>query len=158
MEGWSQLGLGWAMAACFVLAIVSAIFPWVNAEIIVLSLPAVAKSQVDLVVLVLVAAAGQMAGKCAVYWGSRTGLRLPTGRIAAVLARWRTRVAARPRSPLALVLLSSTVGIPPFYLMTMVAGALKVNFLEYLLVGTCGRLLRFSALVIGSAFVLQYFT
>jgi len=67
MEGWSQLGLGWAMAACFVLAIVSAIFPWVNAEIIVLSLPAVAKSKVDLAVLVLVAAAGQMAGKCAVY-------------------------------------------------------------------------------------------
>ena len=47
-----------------------------------------------------------------------------------------------------MVVLSSAVGIPPFFLMTLLAGATRMNLTTFLAAGTCGRLLRFSALVI----------
>jgi membrane protein YqaA with SNARE-associated domain len=134
--------------SCFCLTVVSAIVPWVNAEIIVLSLPAVVETPVALVALVLVATAGQMTGKCAVYWVGRGGVRLPSPRIAATIERWRERQRKCRTNPLGLVLLSSAVGIPPFYVITVLAGVLRISFPRYLLFGTIGRLLRFGALVL----------
>jgi membrane protein YqaA with SNARE-associated domain len=46
-----------------------------------------------------------------------------------------------------LVFVSSLAGIPPFYVMSLVAGALRMNFMLYLATSTAGRLLRFGALV-----------
>jgi membrane protein YqaA with SNARE-associated domain len=138
----------WTALGCFALTLLSALVPWVNAEVIVLSLPAVAASGTELVLLLLVATAGQMSGKCVLYWiARRGGARLSEGRVAAAIARWRVRIERRPSSPVALVLLSSAVGIPPFYVITLMAGALRVGFWPFLAAGTCGRLVRFGALI-----------
>jgi membrane protein YqaA with SNARE-associated domain len=140
-------GLPWMSLCYFGLAVASAVFPWVNAEVIVLSLPAVAPSKAALVVLLLVATAGQMTGKCFLYWASRKGNRVLRGRAGELLSKWRAYLETRPSRAVALVLVSSIVGLPPFYLMTILAGALKMNFLTYLTAGTAGRLVRFGALV-----------
>lgn len=55
---------------------------------------------------------------------------------------------AASANPAALVLVSSTVGLPQFYVMSLVAGALRMNFTLFLAVGTVGRLLRFGTLVL----------
>lgn len=148
--------MGWMALWCFALTTVSAIVPWVNAEVIVLSLPAVAKSRADLIALVLVATAGQMLGKGVVYWVGRGSGQLPTGRVREARDRWCALATRRPWSPLAFVLLSSTVGVPPFYVMSLVAGALRVCFGAFLLAGTCGRLLRFGTLALVPGLVLQW--
>ena len=70
--------MSWPLAAlwCFGLTLLSAVFPWVNAEIIVLTLPSVAHGTWALVGLVIVATIGQMAGKCVVFWTARRGARI----------------------------------------------------------------------------------
>jgi len=141
------MGLGWIGLSYFGLTVASALFPWVNAEIIVLSIPAVAPSKAELLFLVLIATTGQMSGKCLLYWASRKGNRALPDRAADVLSKWSARLEARPRKAVALVLVSSIVGLPPFYLVTLVAGALRMNFRSYLIAGTVGRLIRFGALV-----------
>jgi membrane protein YqaA with SNARE-associated domain len=147
MTGLASMGLGQISLWCFGLTVASAVFPWVNAEIIVLSLPALASSKTALLVLVLVATGGQMTGKCALYWAGRKGNRVLQGRPGTALSKWRERLEARPSKAAALVLVSSVAGLPPFYVMTLLAGALKMNFLLYLTMGTTGRLLRFGFLV-----------
>jgi membrane protein YqaA with SNARE-associated domain len=147
MTGLASMGLEQISLWCFGLTVASAVFPWVNAEIIVLSLPALARSKSALVVLVLVATAGQMTGKCVLYWAGRKGNRVLPGRPGQTLAKWRERLEARPSMAAVLVLVSSVTGLPPFYVMTLLAGAMKMNFLLFLTMGTAGRLLRFGFLV-----------
>ena len=88
-----------------------------------------------------------MTGKCFLYWAGRKGNKVLPGRAGQILTKWRDRLEARPSRAVALVLISSVVGLPPFYLMTLLAGALRMNFLVYLTAGTAGRLVRFGVLV-----------
>lgn len=143
---------------CYALTVASALFPWVNAEIIVLSLPAFAPSRSALLLLILVATAGQMTGKCVLYWTGRKGENfLARRRAGRVLQKWRERLEARPVRAVLFVALSALTGLPPFYVMSLVAGALKMNFPTYLAVGTAGRLVRFGALVTIPHLALSHF-
>ena len=142
-----SLSFGWVAVVCFALTIASAILPWLSAEIIVLALPAVAHSRSALIALVLVAVAGQMTGKCFVYWAGLKGAKAASPRVARALERWRGRMTRRPSSPTTIVLFSSLVGFPPFFVITAVAGALRLNFPAFLAAGSAGRLIRFGALV-----------
>lgn len=143
---------------CYALTVASALFPWVNAEIIVLSLPAFAPSRTALLILILVATAGQMTGKCVLYWTGRKGeSALARRRAGQILLKWRERLAAHPSRAVLFVLLSSLTGLPPFYVMSLVAGALKMNFPTFLAVGTAGRLVRFGALVTIPHLALSHF-
>lgn len=147
MPDLSSLGLTQTGLWCFGLTVASAIFPWINAEIIVLALPSVAANKMTLFLLVLVATAGQMTGKCVVYWLGRRGNRVLSTRAGKALSKWRGRLETRPSRAAILVLFSSLVGLPPFYVITLLAGALKMNFPLYLSLGTAGRLVRFGLLV-----------
>jgi membrane protein YqaA with SNARE-associated domain len=151
-----ESGLSWMALSYFALAVASAIFPWVNAEVIVLSLPSIAPSKAALVLLVLTATAGQMTGKCFLYWAGRKGNRVLPGRAGKALTRWQERLESRPTRAVILVLVSSIVGLPPFYVMTLLAGALRMNFLVYLTAGTTGRLVRFGFLVTLPQFALSF--
>jgi membrane protein YqaA with SNARE-associated domain len=138
---------------CFALTLISAVVPWVNAEIIVLSLPATAQSRLALAALVGIATVGQMAGKCVVYRAARRGSQAPSPRVRAQLAKWQARFEAHRWAPVVLVLWSSTSGLPPFYVTTMLAGALKMNLPLFLAVGTAGRLVRFGGLIAGATWL-----
>ncbi len=146
MTGLADVAGAWTEPACLGLAVLSAIIPWFNVEILVLALPAVARSSLHLSGLVLLVTLGQMLGKCVVYWTSRSGRAVASPRISRALERWRGRFARRPWSPVALVLASSAIGVPPFYLVTIAAGALEVDFVRFAAAGTLGRLIRFGLL------------
>ena len=105
-------------------------------------------SWLALVALVIVATAGQMVGKSVLYWTSRETTCLPSPPIASALERWRRRLVTHPSNAVTLVLVSSIVGIPPFYLVTMAAGTLRVDFGRFFAAGTVGRLVRFGALAL----------
>jgi len=147
----------WTAAWCFGYTVLSAIVPWVNAEVVVLSLPLFAASRLELMALVLVATAGQMVGKCVVYWSARGAGKAPPERWTASLERWRVRFERRPPAALGLVFVSSAVGIPPFYVISLLAGALKLGFGRYLFAGTCGRLVRFGLLAFCPQLILEMF-
>jgi membrane protein YqaA with SNARE-associated domain len=147
MESLQSLGVAGLYLGCFGLSIVSALVPWVNGEVLLLSLTVMARSPSDLVVLVLLASSGQMVGKCFLYWAGRGALRFPSGRVHRIATQWKDRLDRSPAKLLALVFVSSAVGIPPFYVVTVLAGAFRMKFGPFIGIGTCGRLVRFSALV-----------
>ena len=134
-----------ACASCFALTAVSAVVPWVNAELVLLSFTATASSPTAMAVLVVVATVGQMTGKLALYTAGRHGSRAPSQRIARLLDVWRPRCMANPSRADRLVLVSSTIGFPPFILTSLLAGALGMGLARFLLAGSIGRLLHFGA-------------
>jgi membrane protein YqaA with SNARE-associated domain len=156
MNAWHHPETLWILTSCFGLSIVSAILPWFNGELIALSFAALLRSPLDLAALALVAAAGQMVGKCALYWvGLRTG-RLKVARTGR-LERWRERLRGRRLRALALVFASSALGIPPLYLTTIAAGAVGMAFPRFLAAAACGRIVRFGALVFCPRLVIGLF-
>lgn len=128
-----------------VVSFVSAVFPLVNAELAVVGLAAALPSP-NILVLVTVATAAQMVGKCVMYWVGRTGLGLKGSRYARAVERWGHRFRGSRKSVGALVFLSSASGLPPFYAVSTLAGVFRTNFTAFLLAGAAGRFLRFGAL------------
>ena len=133
----------WIAAGYYPLAVLSAVLPWVNAELVMLSAVPLAGSPLRLGALVGVVTAGQMTGKAVMYWIARRTNRPHGPLLQRVLERWQERLQRCPRSALGVTFVSSIVGIPPFYLVAMAAGALNVAFSRFLAVGTLGRLIHF---------------
>jgi membrane protein YqaA with SNARE-associated domain len=157
MESWRQIsGMGLYLG-CFLLSIVSALVPWVNGEVVLLSLATLARSPADLATLVLLTSAGQMTGKCMLYWAGRGVVPLRSNYAGRMVSTWKERFEQSPSKHLALVFISSTLGIPPFYVTTILAGAFRVRFGPFFVVGTCGRLLRFGLLVSVPRLALRFF-
>lgn len=147
MEAFLKIDAAGIYGSCLALSIVSAIVPWVNCELILFSLAALARSNDEVVYLVLLASVGQMAGKCLLYWAGRGAFRFQSDRVGRTIASWRERFERSSSRPIALVFVSSAVGIPPFYVTTVLAGALGLQFGRFLGVGMCGRLVRFGLLI-----------
>jgi membrane protein YqaA with SNARE-associated domain len=147
----------WLYAGYFLLSVVSAVFPWVNTEILVLSMSALARTPLALVLVVLVGTAGQMAGKSVLYWTGRGTLHLRLRRITRAAESWHERLKKYRWGPYTLVFLSASVGIPPFYVMTVAAGALKIPFVPFVLLCSAGCILRFSLLVFVPRLVIGLF-
>jgi membrane protein YqaA with SNARE-associated domain len=136
----------WFFASCFGLSIVSALVPWVNGEAVAVSFAVAGRSPLDLALIALLTAAGQMAGKCVLFsLGSSAGrLRIAgDGRV----RRWRERLRGRGTRALAIVFVSSAIGVPPLYLTTLAAGTVGMRFSRFFGAAACGRLLRFGAVV-----------
>jgi membrane protein YqaA with SNARE-associated domain len=138
----------WLAGGCYLLALVSALVPWVNAEVLMLAALPFARSPLHLALLVALMTLGQMTGKSAMYWCSRRAALRPTLRMRNTMTRWTARLDRHPRWALGVVLVSSAVGIPPFYIVSIVAGALNIAFGRFLVVGTLGRLVHFAALAL----------
>lgn len=146
MMGLELLNIWWIALACYTLAVVSAVVPWVNAEVVMLSAVPLAGSPYQLGVLVTLVTLGQMTGKTIMYWASRNATRPRAPRLQQAIDRWRERLQQHPRSAVGVMLISATLGLPPFYIVAIAAGALKVAFSRFLAVGTAGRLIHFALL------------
>lgn len=157
MELWNQLNMAGPYLWCFALSIVSALIPWVNGEVILLSLTAMAHSPWATAVLVVSASAGQMAGKCVLYWAGKGVIPLKSARVKETISTWKGQFEQAPSKTLSLVFVSSAVGIPPFYVVTLLAGVFRVRFGPFFTVGACGRLVRFGVLAFVPWVILQWF-
>jgi membrane protein YqaA with SNARE-associated domain len=127
--------------------LVGSFVPVINTEIIVLTAAASAPASM-LLPLILIASSAQMVAKCALYFVGSGLLRLPRGRFASRIDAALAKAGSRRGSSSAVLFASATTGVPPFYVMSVASGALKVGFSRFVIVGFIGRTLRFSALVL----------
>lgn len=105
----------------------------------------------------LAAALGQMAGKAVWYYLGANALnwgwvrrKVETPKAQARLEKWRTRTQTKPLVAGLLVFLSAFSGFPPFAIVAVLAGQLRMNFGLFFVLGLVGRWLRFAA-VLGGA-------
>ena len=140
--------VSWLIVSWYLASVVSALVPWVNAEVLMLSALPLATTNDRLTLLVLAVTLGQMTGKSVMYWLSRGATGAGVQRLRAGMERWRDRFEERPRSACTLVFASAAIGLPPFYAVSIAAGAFKLSFGRFLAFGSAGRLLHFAALAL----------
>jgi membrane protein YqaA with SNARE-associated domain len=73
------------------------------------------------------------------------------------VASWTERFEAAAPGPFTLVFVSSALGIPPFYVVSILAGALQIQFSRFLGAGLCGRLVRFGLLALIPGLAVRWF-
>jgi membrane protein YqaA with SNARE-associated domain len=140
--------------ATFVVALVSAVVPFVYIEVYLLAAVVLVPDGYATWPLGIVAAFGQMVGKSALYWSARgvTSTRVLARDGQAPRSRWRHRMAAV--NPLAVngsTFASALLGFPPLILVAPAAGAAAIAFWPFAIAGFAGRALRFTALVLAAA-------
>ena len=145
MSAFDPSGLGTAAlwAATFLFALGSGLVPFVfNTELYLLGVAVL--TDASPVAIVALMTSGQMLGKFAVYHAGRGSLnvewirRRAASKAAAVFTR-------RPANSFATLALSSVTGVPPFYAVSFMAGALRLPVAAFLAIGTTGRVIRFTA-------------
>jgi len=124
---------------------VGGILPWINSEVVVVA-AALIVPPTALPVLVGGCALGQMSSKAGVYGVARWAPHLLPKRARALLEP-AERYRDRRRLLVGAVFLGSAVSLPPFYLVTLASGLLRVPFVLFSLAGFCGTAARYSILV-----------
>ena len=132
----------------FLVCFVAGLVPIINAELFLAGISAWAiASPAPLPAIVLLAAAGQMAAKLLLYYAALGMFELPKGRHKERIEKARSKIEKWRSKPKAVLALSATLGLPPFYLSSFAAGALKIRLRTFCAIGMAGRVLRFSLVV-----------
>jgi membrane protein YqaA with SNARE-associated domain len=141
--------------ALAVVGFASALAPIVNIEAYLAVRAAVSEGGA-VWVPAFVAALGQMVGKLVWYRVGASSLtwgwvrrRIEKPKAMARLQLWRARTQERPVPAGALVLVSAVCGLPPFAVLAVVAGQLRMPLPLFLGLGLAGRWLRFAAVLGG---------
>ena len=140
-------------AGTFIVCFLAGLIPLINAELflVVVALAAVS-SPAPLPAIVLLAALGQMAAKVVLYYAALGMLELPSGKRKAKIEKARARIEKWRHKPKMVLAVSATLGLPPFYLVSLAAGALKIRLRTFFAIGMAGRIVRF-AVIIASAWL-----
>jgi membrane protein YqaA with SNARE-associated domain len=147
------------LASLLGLAFVSALVPVVNIEVILAGRGSLGGLD-NIWLLSLAAAFGQMLGKLVWYylganslqWGwVRRKMEKPKAR--SRLELWRTRTQERPVLAGALVLASAASGFPPFAILSVLAGQLRMSLTLFFCLGLVGRWARFAAVLGGAEYL-----
>ena len=146
-----ELGL---IGGVLVLAFVSAFIPVVSIELALVAAAATGSSGRLLLAQVLAAAAGQMLGKSCFFLGGRGVLdwrkrnkasRPPRSER---LSRLMARAARQRAAAVSTVFLSAFTGLPPFALVSALAGAWRLRLASFFVVGLAGRSARFGGVLL----------
>lgn len=137
----------------WVTALASAIVPLINIEAY-LAMAATDLSSGGVVLAALLASTGQMIGKCAWYAGGANSAKIPwlatrlaQPKYAAAVAKWQRRAQGRPFYTAGLLLVSAMISVPPFAVMSAVAGVMRVHLGVFIVTGFVGRFVRFLSLL-----------
>ena len=93
-----------------------------------------------------VSATGQMLTKTMLFGLARRAPGRLKGKARAALDRAAGAIAARGGAATSLIFASAVTGVPPFYGVSLAAGALGMRLRSFLVGGAAGRLLRFAAI------------
>lgn len=134
-------------AGTFVVCFLAGLIPLINCELWLLAVTLMVASPAPLPLVVVLAAAGQMAAKLLLYLAAKGVIELPTGRFAAKVEKARAKVQKWKDRPRWVLWASSILGLPPFYVISLLAGVLEIRLRTFLMIGMTGRVLRFGVLV-----------
>lgn len=131
-------------------SVASALVPLINLEVYLIGLAAVVGTE-QLWLLAAVAGLGQMIGKVVWYYLGANALRwgwvrkkMETPKAQAKLEHWRQRTQDRPLAGAALLLVSGFTGFPPFAIVAVLAGQLRMDLTLFVTVTFVSRSLRFA--------------
>ena len=132
--------------ATFIFSVFSALIPFLNLEFYLAAVSAVAPTSLTyLTAILFIATFGHMIAKGILYGTGRGVLKLSVNN-----SKFSTKQIkelqlkmekSRARNS-AFLFFSGVTGLPPFYLVAILAGTLKLNFWNFFICGFAGRLIR----------------
>ncbi len=144
-----------AIGATIGLCTASALVPIINGELVLVG--AILARPSLLIPLVIAAAFGQMIGKCIMYGAGAGAVELAAKKkkeaLTKYIDKYREKFESHPRRAAVLVFVSASVGLPPFYVVSILAGAFNFGFWRFAALGFLGRLIRFSVIAAGPTVV-----
>ena len=143
----TQGHLAITLAALLVLAIISGFNPLFNVEIPVLAIAWHYKNA-PLLVLSLVATLGQMIAKTVLFYIGKHSKRLFSERYRKIIDKWHRWCDRHHLIKHGLTFCSALIGIPPFYIVSILLGVIRSPVWMLLVWGTLGRFLRFYIIII----------
>jgi membrane protein YqaA with SNARE-associated domain len=139
----------------FLIALVASFVPIFSIELALIVSAAAGTSIGLLLAQVAVAAAGQMIGKSFYFVGGRTAFQLCECReharsrgLGARLLGYVTRKARQRRVAAATVFFSASTGLPPFALVSALAGGWRIRLSSFFVVGFAGKSARFAGVLL----------
>jgi membrane protein YqaA with SNARE-associated domain len=145
-------GFGGVYLAMFLIAILSGVFPLTNSEAVLIALGAGSSYEwPKLVVLAIIAAFGQSITHASVFFSARGLAKAGAKRrpwLEAKIAKAHELAARWKKSELLLIVLGATVGIPPQFLVAIVAGVVGIRFRTFAMIDFPGRIVRFTTIVL----------
>ncbi|RCV51939.1 VTT domain-containing protein [Marinitenerispora sediminis] len=141
-------------ALAFGIALTSALLPFVNIELYLVGAAALLDDGA-LVAMAVAAGAGQTIGKIVYYYLGRGALDVPWLRRRAErpnrwtrrIAAWRERAERRPVWAAGLVAVSSFSSVPPFMVVSVLAGTIRMPLAWFVVITMVTRTARFVLLV-----------
>ena len=137
--------------ATFIFSIFSALIPFLNLEFYLLAVSAIAPESLRFLgIILLIATFGHMIAKGVLYGTGRGALKLSwqQKKIGVTqLKRLQLRMEKLEGQYSAFLFFSGATGLPPFYLVAIVSGMLKINFVNFFAFGFAGRLIRLAAVL-----------
>ena len=135
-------------AATVIYCYVSGLVPVVNAEAFLVFISAAALSRSQLLLVAILATVGQMSAKSTMYFIARSSFRRPPRKYAETFDRTREKLERWRHGTAAFMFISSSTGFPPFYVVSILSGMMRINFLTFLVFGLAGRFIRFGLMVL----------
>lgn len=139
----------------FLVALVASFIPVFSIELALVVSAAAGTSIGLLLAQIAVAATGQMIGKSCYFLGGRTALQVCECRaharspgIGARVLGYVTRKARQRRVAAATVFLSASTGLPPFALVSALAGGWRIRLPSFFVVGFAGKAARFAGVLL----------
>ncbi|QBI55651.1 VTT domain-containing protein [Streptomonospora litoralis] len=137
----------------FLFGAASALFPVLNVELYLVGMGALGGGV--LFGMAVAAGLGQTLAKLPYYYVGRGALNIPwlkrraetPSRWAERMERWRAKVEGRPLWTTGLVAVSSLTSIPPFMVVAVLAGTLRMPLVSFAVVTFLTRTVRFAVLV-----------
>lgn len=144
----------------FLFCVLSAVVPVANAEVYLVGVAVASDTSPGL--LAIAAAAGQMTGKMLFYLIGRGVLDVSRlRRKGTASGRWAARMATvqawsdrHAWGPGAVTLVSAFVGLPPFAVVSVLAGTLRMRWWLFATIGMVGRSGRFLAVLLAPGLLL----
>lgn len=143
----------------FLFAVASSAIPVLNMEVYIVA----AQTQTDWSPLQLAALSslGQNIGKLIWYYAAQGAFesswmsrRMQQPKRQARVAKWRKQIEGRPWFSGLITFISAAVGFPPFFVIAVVAGSLRMNVAVFFVAGLIGRTLFFWVLLLGAGLIL----
>jgi membrane protein YqaA with SNARE-associated domain len=126
---------------------ISSVVPFVSIEVFLVALTlANGASPATAIPIVLLAAAGQLAGKLPMYAASR-GIASASGPPRGRLGRLRQHLLRLRNTPHLALATSALVGLPPFSVMATAAGAFAIRLPWFCTIVFAGRAARFALMI-----------
>ncbi|MDQ3339974.1 MAG: VTT domain-containing protein [Myxococcota bacterium] len=136
-------------AGTLVVGVLSGLVPIVNGEVFLVAMVLLTGQLWPAIALALLVAIGQMIAKV-ILWkmASRATEAGKDTRLGKKIAQARTKIEKWKEKPLAVTFISALTGLPPFYIVTLLAAALGVRFRTFVILGIIGRVVRFVVIAI----------